>query len=45
MESNCRLHAMDTTSQILLVEDNPGDVLIVTHALRESEVTNHLHVG
>lgn len=30
--------------EILLVEDNPGDVLLTQEALRESKVANHLYV-
>jgi CheY-like chemotaxis protein len=29
--------------EILLVDDDPGDTLLVTEALRESKVTNSLH--
>lgn len=31
--------------EILLVEDNPGDVRLTQEALRESKVRNHLHVA
>jgi CheY-like chemotaxis protein len=30
--------------EILLVEDNPGDIRLVREALKESKVTNNLHV-
>ena len=30
--------------EILLVEDNPGDVRLTQEALREGKVRNHLHV-
>ena len=30
--------------EILLVEDNPGDVRLTTEALRDAKVRNHLHV-
>jgi two-component system, chemotaxis family, response regulator Rcp1 len=30
--------------QILLVEDNPGDVRLVVEALRDAKVRNQLHV-
>jgi chemotaxis family two-component system response regulator Rcp1 len=30
--------------EILLVEDNPGDVRLTREALREGKVRNHLHV-
>jgi CheY-like chemotaxis protein len=30
--------------QILLVEDNPGDVRLTQEALKESKIINHLHV-
>jgi two-component system, chemotaxis family, response regulator Rcp1 len=41
---------VDTSSNgrpidILLVEDNPGDVRLTIEALRESKVRNHLHVA
>ena len=32
------------TAEILLVEDNPGDVRLTQEALRESKVLNNLHV-
>jgi CheY-like chemotaxis protein len=32
------------TAQILLVEDNPGDVLLVTEALKGSQIRISLHV-
>ncbi|WP_370326278.1 response regulator [Euzebya sp.] len=35
----------DVEAQILLVEDNPGDVLMVTQALSHSEVPNRVHVA
>lgn len=31
--------------EILLVEDNPGDVRLTMEALREGKVRNHLHVA
>ena len=31
--------------EILLVEDNPGDVRLTQEALKESKVTNNLHVA
>jgi chemotaxis family two-component system response regulator Rcp1 len=31
--------------EILLVEDNPGDVRLTIEALRDSKVSNHLHVA
>jgi two-component system, chemotaxis family, response regulator Rcp1 len=31
--------------EILLVEDNPGDVRLTMEALRESQVNNHLYVA
>lgn len=31
--------------EILLVEDNPGDVRLTQEALREGKVRNHLHVA
>lgn len=31
--------------EILLVEDNPGDVLLTREALAEGKVRNHLHVA
>ena len=34
-----------TPVEILLVEDNPGDVRLVVEALREGKVLNHLHVS
>ena len=34
----------DTRVEILLVEDNPHDVELALHALRESHVTNPVHV-
>jgi two-component system, chemotaxis family, response regulator Rcp1 len=30
--------------EILLVEDNPGDVRLTTEALKEGKITNHLNV-
>ena len=35
---------MSNDIQILLVEDNPGDVRLTTEALRGAKVTNELHV-
>ena len=35
---------MDTDIQILLVEDNPGDVRLTVEALRGAKVANELHV-
>jgi two-component system, chemotaxis family, response regulator Rcp1 len=34
----------DSSVEILLVEDNPGDVRLVQEALRESHVPSRLHV-
>ena len=34
-----------TPVEILLVEDNPGDVRLTVEALREGKVLNHLHVS
>lgn len=31
--------------EVLLVEDNPGDVRLTREALREAKVRNHLHVA
>jgi chemotaxis family two-component system response regulator Rcp1 len=31
--------------ELLLVEDNPGDVRLTQEALREGKVSNHLHVA
>jgi chemotaxis family two-component system response regulator Rcp1 len=31
--------------EILLVEDNPGDVRLTVEALREAKVVNHLHIA
>ncbi len=31
-------------AEILLVEDNPGDIVLASEALRESRITNNLHV-
>ncbi len=31
--------------EILLVEDNPGDVALTREALRDAKVANHLHVA
>ncbi|HEY6116405.1 MAG TPA: response regulator [Candidatus Dormibacteraeota bacterium] len=31
--------------EVLLVEDNPGDVRLTREALREASVRNHLHVA
>jgi two-component system response regulator len=40
---------LDTTAwqpiEILLVEDNPGDVALTREALRDAKVANHLHVA
>ena len=36
---------MDKTVEILLVEDNPGDVDLTKEVLRESAVTHRLHVA
>lgn len=35
---------METDIQILLVEDNPGDVRLTVEALRGAKVANELHV-
>jgi chemotaxis family two-component system response regulator Rcp1 len=39
--SDMEYHAVE----ILLVEDNPGDVLLIQEALRDSKVHNALHVA
>ena len=31
--------------QILMVEDNDGDILLTTRALKEAKVANHVHVA
>jgi CheY-like chemotaxis protein len=31
--------------EILLVEDNPGDVRLIQEALRDAKVLNHLNVA
>ena len=36
---------IDRPMEILLVEDNPGDVRLTREALREGEVASHLHVA
>jgi two-component system, chemotaxis family, response regulator Rcp1 len=36
---------MDTPIEILLVEDNPGDVRLTIEALKEGRLTNHLQVA
>jgi DNA-binding NarL/FixJ family response regulator len=36
---------MDNTIQILLIEDNPGDVLLMTIYLQQSALTYTLHVA
>lgn len=41
MNASSRIQSLD----ILLVEDNPGDVRLVEEALRESLTTNRLHVA
>jgi two-component system, chemotaxis family, response regulator Rcp1 len=33
------------TIEILLVEDNPGDIRLTKEALKESKIANHLHVA
>lgn len=33
------------TIEILIVEDNPGDILLVREALRDAKVHNNLHVA
>ena len=38
---NASIHPIE----ILLVEDNPGDVLLTREALKESKVLNNLHVA
>lgn len=35
----------DGAIEILLVEDNPGDVLLVKEALKTAKVRNHLHIA
>jgi chemotaxis family two-component system response regulator Rcp1 len=37
-------HAFEPT-EILLVEDNPGDVVLVREALKSAKVRNNLHVA
>lgn len=37
--------ALSRPVEILLVEDNPGDVRLTREALREGEVRTHLHVA
>jgi CheY-like chemotaxis protein len=37
--------AHDDAIEILLVEDNPGDVLLTREALRDSKMRNRLHVA
>jgi hypothetical protein len=37
-------HAQSRVIELLLVEDNPGDVRLTTEALRESTLENYLHV-
>jgi CheY-like chemotaxis protein len=36
---------MGNPVEILLVEDNPGDVRLVQEALKENKVFNHMHVA
>jgi two-component system, chemotaxis family, response regulator Rcp1 len=36
---------LSTRAQILLVEDNPGDVLLTEEALAEAKVANDVHVA
>lgn len=38
-------HVLSRPIEILLVEDNPGDVRLTQEALREANVWNHLHVA
>jgi CheY-like chemotaxis protein len=37
-------HQDDTRREILLVEDNPGDVRLLEEAMREAEFTHRLHI-
>jgi len=39
-----RLAELTRPVEILLVEDNPGDVRLTQEALKESKILNHLHV-
>ena len=39
------MNATDTPIEILLVEDNPGDVELTERALRAGEISNHLTVA
>ena len=38
------LHASHSPIEILLVEDNPGDVRLTREALRDGKVRNNLNV-
>lgn len=38
-------HTFGRPVEILLVEDNPGDVRLTQEALREADISNHLHVA
>jgi two-component system, chemotaxis family, response regulator Rcp1 len=40
-----RMHSPAPPIEILLVEDNPGDVRLTLEALRESRIRNHLSVA
>lgn len=35
---------MNKTADILLVEDSPGDIRLTMEALKESRITNNLHI-
>jgi chemotaxis family two-component system response regulator Rcp1 len=37
-------HGLGRPAEILLVEDNPGDVRLTIEALRDAKVSNNLHV-
>src|SRR5215470_15720375 len=42
MENEMNIHG--DTVEILMVEDNPGDVGLAEEALKESKISNNLHV-
>lgn len=44
MQTDEMLHDTGKPIEILLVEDNPGDVRLTQEAFRENRVRNHLHV-
>ena len=39
------METMNCVAEILLVEDNPGDVRLTSEALKEGKVLNNLHVA